>query len=52
MVLAWTLLTTLVAIRQTLDFDFRSALATAVVSWLVLILISFVFNRLIGAAVS
>jgi len=49
-VLGWILLTTLVAIHQALDFDIRSALATAVVSWLALILISFVFNGLVGAA--
>ncbi len=50
-VLGWTLLTTLVAIRLALDFDIRSALATAVVSWLALILISFVLTGLVGAAV-
>lgn len=49
-VLIWTLVTTVVAIRHALDFDTWSAIATAVVSWLALVLISFVVTVAIGAA--
>lgn len=49
-VLIWTLVTTVVAIRHALDFDTWSAIATAVVSWLALVLISFVVTLVIGAA--
>jgi hypothetical protein len=38
----WTLVTTVIAIRQALDFDTGRAIATAVVSWLAFLVISFV----------
>ena len=49
-VLVWTLVTTVVAIRQAFDFDTGSAIATAVVSWLALLVISFVVTVLVTAA--
>jgi hypothetical protein len=38
-VFIWTLITTVIAIRQALDFDTGKAIATAVVSWLALIVV-------------
>lgn len=38
-VFVWTLITTVIAIRQALDFDTGRAIATAVVSWLALLLV-------------
>ena len=38
-VFVWTLITTVIAIRQALDFDTGRAIATAVVSWLALLVV-------------
>lgn len=50
-VLVWTLVTTVVAIRQALDFDTGRAIATAVVSWLVLLVVSFVVTVIVASSV-
>jgi hypothetical protein len=47
-VLVWMLFTTVVAIRQALDFDTGRAIATAVVSWVVLLVVSLAFAALIS----
>lgn len=49
-VLVWMLFTTVVAIRQALDFDTGRAIGTAVVSWVVLLVVSMVFAALISSA--
>ncbi|MCH7522850.1 MAG: hypothetical protein IH920_03645, partial [Chloroflexi bacterium] len=43
----WTLVTTVIAIRQALDFDTGRAIATAVVSWLVFFVISLVITAIL-----
>jgi len=48
-VFIWVLVTTVVAIRQALDFDTTSAILTAVVSWLVFFLVSFVLTSVLVA---
>jgi hypothetical protein len=50
-VLVWTLITTVIAIRQALDFDTGRAIATAVVSWIALVVISFVVVVVVASAV-
>jgi hypothetical protein len=40
-----------VALRQALDFDTGSAVVTALVSWLVLLAVSFVVTALVSAFV-
>ncbi len=50
-VMLWTLATTIVAIRHALDFDLGSAVVTAVVSWLVLVLVSFVVANVLAAVI-
>lgn len=50
-VLVWTLVTTVVAIRHALDFDTWSAIATAVVSWLALFAVSFLLGALLLSAI-
>ena len=49
-VFIWTLVTTVIAIRQALDFDTGRAIATAVVSWLGLFVISFVVTAIVASA--
>ena len=49
-VLVWTLVTTVIAIRQALDFDTGRAIATAVVSWIALFLVSFVIVAIVASA--
>jgi len=46
-VFIWTLVTTVIAIRQALDFDTGKAIATAVVSWLVFFVISLVITAIL-----
>jgi hypothetical protein len=41
-VMLWTLAATVVAIRHALDFDLGAAIMTALASWLVLVVVSFV----------
>jgi len=48
-VFVWTLFTTVIAIRQALDFDTGRAVATAVVSLIGLVLVSFVIGGLLTA---
>jgi hypothetical protein len=43
----WTLVTTVIAIRQALDFDTGRAIATAVVSWLAFLVISLVLTAIL-----
>jgi hypothetical protein len=43
----WTLVTTVIAIRQALDFDTGRAIATAVVSWLAFLVISLVITAIL-----
>ncbi len=43
----WTLATTVIAIRQALDFDTGRAIATAVVSWLAFLVISLVITAIL-----
>jgi hypothetical protein len=50
-VFVWTLITTVIAIRQALDFDTGRAIATAVVSWLALLVVSFVVTAVVASAV-
>lgn len=50
LVLVWTLITTVIAIRQALDFDTGRAIATAVISWLALFIVSFVLLAIIAAS--
>ena len=50
-VFVWMLFTTVVAIRQALDFDTGRAIATAVVSWIGLLVVSFIVLVLLTAAV-
>jgi hypothetical protein len=50
-VFVWTLITTVIAIRQALDFDTGRAIATAVVSWLVFLVVSLVVTAIVIAAV-
>lgn len=50
-VFVWMLLTTVVAIRQALDFDTGRAIATAVVSWVGLLVVSFIALAVIASAV-
>lgn len=50
-VFIWTLITTVIAIRQALDFDTGRAIATAVVSWLALLVVSFVVTAIVASAV-
>lgn len=47
LVLVWTLVTTVVAIRHALDFDTARAIGTAVVSWLALIIVSWLVSALV-----
>ncbi len=49
-VFVWTLFTTVIAIRQALDFDTGRAIATAVVSWIGFVVVSAVAIGLVGAA--
>ncbi len=46
-VFIWTLVTTVIAIRQALDFDTGRAIATAVVSWLAFLVISLVITAIL-----
>ncbi len=48
-VFVWTLVTTVIAIRQALDFTTGRAIATAVVSWIVLLLVAFVLTAIVAA---
>lgn len=50
-VFLWTLACTVVAIRHALDFDTGRAVVTAVVSWFVLLLVSFVVVNVLSALV-
>lgn len=50
-VLVWTLIATVVAIRTALDFDTGRAIATAIVSWLVLLVVSFVLTVIVASLV-
>ena len=50
-VFVWTLFTTVIAIRQALDFDTGRAVATAVVSLIGLVLVSMVIGGLLAATV-
>ncbi len=43
----WILIATVIAIRQALDFDTGRAIATAVVSWLALIVVRFVVYAIV-----
>lgn len=47
-VLVWTLVTTVVAVRQALDFDTGRAIVTAVAGWVVLFLASVVVTALVA----
>jgi hypothetical protein len=47
-VFIWTLVTTVIAIRQALDFSTGRAIATAVVSWIVLLLVAFVLTAIVA----
>jgi hypothetical protein len=49
-VLIWTLFTTVIAIRQALDFDTGRAIATAVVSWIGLLVVSSIAFGLVGVS--
>lgn len=49
-VFVWMLFTTVVAIRQALDFDTWRAIATAVASWIGLLVVSFVVTAIIASA--
>jgi len=49
-VFVWMLITTVIAIRQALDFDTGRAIATAVVSWLALLVVSFVVTAIVASA--
>jgi len=49
-VFIWILVTTVIAIRQALDFDTGRAIATAVVSWLALWVVSFVVTAIVASA--
>lgn len=49
-VFVWMLFTTVVAIRQALDFSTGRAIATAVVSWVGLLVVSLVVTALIASA--
>ena len=51
-VLVWTLITTVVAIRHALDFDTWSAIATALVSWFALFVVSFLFGVVLVGAIT
>ncbi len=46
-VFIWTLVATVIAIRQALDFDTGRAIATAVVSWLAFLVISLVITAIL-----
>jgi tetrahydromethanopterin S-methyltransferase subunit G len=50
-VFVWTLITTVIAIRQALDFDTGKAIITAVVSWLALLVVSFVITAIVASAI-
>ncbi len=47
-VFIWTLITTVIAIRQALDFTTGRAIATAVVSWLALLLVALVLTAIVA----
>ncbi len=47
-VFIWTLITTVIAIRQALDFTTGRAIATAVVSWLALLLVALVLTAMVA----
>jgi hypothetical protein len=49
-VFVWVLVTTVIAIRQALDFDTGKAIATAVVSWLALFIVSLLLTGVYVAA--
>jgi len=49
-VMVWVLIATVIAIRQALDFETSKAIWTAVVSWLVLFVVSLVITGLFVAA--
>lgn len=50
-VFVWVLVTTVVAIRQALDFSTGSAIATAVVSWLIFVVVSFVITLVVALTI-
>lgn len=50
-VLVWTLVTTVVAVRQALDFDTGKAIVTAVAGWAVLFVATIVVAAIIAAAI-
>jgi hypothetical protein len=45
----WTLMTTVVAVRQALDFTTGRAIVTAVVSWIILAIVQFILLAPFGA---
>jgi hypothetical protein len=47
-VFIWTLITTVIAIRQALDFTTGRAIATAVVSWIALLLVALVLTAIVA----
>ncbi len=49
-VFIWTLVTTVIAIRQALDFTTMRAIATAIVSWIVLLLVSLVITAIVAGS--
>jgi hypothetical protein len=49
-VFVWTLITSLIAIRQALDIDTGKAIVVAIVGWLVMVLINIVFGVIFGIA--
>ena len=49
-VFLWTLVTSLVAIRQALDIDTGKAILTAVIGWVVMVMINMVFGVIFGIA--
>jgi hypothetical protein len=49
-VFLWTLVTSLVAIRQALDIDTGKAILTAIVGWVVMVLINMIFGLIFGIA--
>jgi len=49
-VMIWVLIASLVAIRQALDIDTGKAMLVAIVGWLVMLAINFIFAVIFGAA--